>query len=173
MGRIDREQMIEELHQLFNTMELAVLADYRGMTVEDLAEFRTKLREVQARFRIVKNTLSIRAVDDTPLEELKEHFVGPVAIMFTSEDPVGPAKVFVDFMKVNKNLGAKAGVLSGQVLAIDDINRLAAMPDRDTLLAQTLSTFAAPTSNFVRTLSEIPASLVRVLDAVRAEKEAA
>ena len=173
MGRIDREKQIEELHELFSGMEMAVLADYRGMSVEDLSQFRTKLRDVQARFRVVKNTLSMRAAEGTPLEDVKEHFTGPVAILYTSDDPVGPAKALVDFMKTNDHLEAKVGVLSGKVIGLDDIKSLSALPDRDTLLAQSLATMAAPTTNFVRTLSEIPASLVRVLDAVRSQQDAA
>ncbi|GBE14697.1 50S ribosomal protein L10 [bacterium BMS3Abin14] len=173
MGRTDRDKQVEELHSLFSEMRMAVLADYRGLTVADLSELRIRLREVQGRFRVVKNTLSIRAADGTPLESVKEHFVGPVGILFTEGDPVGPAKALVHFMKTNENLEIKAGILAGKVLGLSEIRTLADLPDRDTLLATTLATFQAPAEGFVRLLSEIPGSFVRVLDAIRTLKDAA
>lgn len=173
MSRADRESKIQELHEMFGKMEMAVLADYRGLSVADLTDFRVQLRKVNGRFQVVKNTLSIRAADDTPLEAVKEHFSGPVGILFAKDDPVGPAKALVQFMKDNKDMEPKVGVLSGKVIGMDEIKVLADLPDRETLVATALSSMQAPATNFVRTLSEIPASFVRVLDAVRAQKEAA
>ena len=173
MGRADREKQIQELHELFSGFEIAILTDYRGMSVEALTTFRSKLREIDARFRVVKNTLSIRAADGTPIEAVKDHFTGPVAVLYSTSDPVGPAKVLMEFMKTNDHLQPKVGVLSGKLIGLDDVKRLADMPDRDTMLAQTLATMNAPATNFVRTLSEIPTSFVRVLDAIGRSKEAA
>ena len=173
MGRADREEEIQKLHELFSGLEMAVLADYRGMSVEALTTFRSKLRKVDARFRVVKNTLSIRAVDGTPLEVLKDHFLGPVAVLYSRSDPVGPAKVLVDFMKTNERIQPKVGVLSGRLISLDEVKQLAELPDRDTLLAKALASMNAPATNFVRTLAEIPGSFVRVLDAIRRNKEAA
>lgn len=173
MSRADRDSKIQELHDLFGKMEMAVLTDYRGLTVADLSDFRVQLRQVEGKFQVVKNTLSIRAADGTPLEAVKEYFNGPVGILFSEDDPVGPAKALVQFMKENKNMEPKVGILSGKVIDLDAIKMLADLPDRDTLLATALSTMQAPTANFVRTLGEIPASFVRVLDAVRAQKDAA
>lgn len=173
MGRADRENQIQELHELFSGLEMAILADYRGMSVEALTVFRSKLREVNGRFRVVKNTLSIRAADGTPLESVKEHFTGPVAVLYTVSDPIGPAKVLIDFIKTSDHLKPKVGVLSGKLIDFDDVKRLADLPDRDTILAQALASMSAPATNFVRTLSEIPAGLVRVLGAIGRSKEAA
>ncbi len=173
MSRADRESRIQELHDLFRKMEMAVLTDYRGLTVADLTDFRVQLRKVEGRFRVVKNTLSIRAADGTPMEAVKEYFDGPVGIVFSKGDPVGPAKALVQFMKENDNMEPKVGILSGKVIGLDEIKMLAGLPGRDTLLSAVLFSMQAPTTNFVRTLGEIPASLVRVLDAVRAQKDAA
>jgi large subunit ribosomal protein L10 len=173
LGRADRENQIQELHELFSGLEMAILTDYRGMSVEALTVFRSKLREVDGRFRVVKNTLSIRAADGTPLESVKEHFTGPVAVLYTVSDPIGPAKVLIDFIKTSDHLKPKVGVLSGKLIDFDDIKRLADLPDRDTILAQALASMSAPATNFVRTLSEIPAGLVRVLGAIGRSKEAA
>jgi len=173
LGRADREKQIQELHELFSGLEMAILADYRGLSVEAFTIFRSKLREVDARFRVVKNTLSIRAADGTPLEAVKDHFTGPVAVLYTESDPVGPAKVLVDFMKTTEHLEPKVGILSGNLISLDDVKRLASLPDRDTMLAQAMASMNAPATNFVRTLSEIPASLVRLLGAIGRSKEAA
>lgn len=173
MGRADREKQIQELNGLFSGLDLAVLADYRGMTVEDLTVLRSRLREVDAGFRVVKNTLSIRAADGTPLEILKDHFTGPVAVLYSTSDPVGPAKVLVDFIKTNDYLKPAVGVLSGKQIDLDDVKRLASLPDRETMLAQAFASLNAPATNFVRTLSEIPASFVRLMGAIGRSKEAA
>jgi large subunit ribosomal protein L10 len=173
LGRADREKQIQELNELFSGLDMAVLADYRGMTVEELTVFRSRLREVEAGFRVVKNTLSIRAADGTPLEIVKNHFTGPVAVLHTASDPVGPAKVLVEFMKSSEHLKPAAGVLSGKLMDLDDVKRLASLPDMETMLAQAFASLNAPATNFVRTLSEIPASLVRLMGAIGRSKEAA
>ncbi|UCF88490.1 MAG: 50S ribosomal protein L10 [bacterium] len=173
MGRADREKQVQELHELFSGIEMAVLTDYRGLTVEEISDLRTKLRDAEARFRVVKNTLSIRAADGTPLEAVKEYFTGPVAILYTAGDPVGPAKALMDFIKGNDKLEAKVGILAGIAIETADIKRLAEMPSKDVMIAQALGSMNAPVTNFVRTLSEIPASFVRVLGSIQRQKEAA
>ena len=173
MGRADRDKQIQELHELFSGMEMAVLTDYRGLTVEKISVLRTKLRDVEARFRVVKNTLSIRAADGTPLEAVKEYFTGPVAILYTTGDPVGPAKALMDFIKGNDKVEVKVGVLSGNTIEAADIKRLADMPSKDAMIAMALSSMNAPATNFVRTLNEIPSGFVRVLGSIQRQKEAA
>lgn len=173
MGRADREKQVQELHELFSGIEMAVLTDYRGLTVEEISDLRTKLRDAEARFRVVKNTLSIRAADGTPLEAVKQYFTGPVAILYTAGDPVGPAKALMDFIKGNDKLEAKVGILAGIAIETADIKRLAEMPSKDVMIAQALGSMNAPVTNFVRTLSEIPASFVRVLGSIQRQKEAA
>lgn len=173
LGRADREKQVQELKKLFSTMEMAVLADYRGMTVTQLTEFRTELRKVEGRFRVVKNTLSYRAAEGTPLEAVRDGFEGPVGIMYTTGDPVGPAKVIVEFLKKSQNLEPKIGMLGGRAISFEKVRKLAELPSRDTLLATILAAFNAPAGSFVRVLSGVPASFVRVLDAIRAGKQAA
>jgi large subunit ribosomal protein L10 len=173
LGRADREKQVQELHELFSQIDMAVLTDYRGLTVEEISDLRARLRDVDARFRVVKNTLSIRAADGTPLEALKEHFTGPIAILFTAGDPVGPAKALMDFIRGNEKLEAKAGILSGSTLEVADIKRLADLPSKEEMLASALASMNAPASNFVRTLAEIPSSFVRVLGSIQRQKEAA
>ncbi len=173
MGRADRDKQVQELHKLFSGLEMAVLTDYRGLTVETISNLRMKLRDVEARFRVVKNTLSIRAADGTPLEAVKEYFTGPVAILYTAGDPVGPAKALMDFIKSNDKLEAKVGILSGKVINAAEIKLLADMPSKDAMIAMALASMSAPATNFVRTLSEIPSSFVRVLGSIQRQKEAA
>jgi large subunit ribosomal protein L10 len=173
LGRADREIQVQELRDIFSGIEMAVLTDYRGLTVEEISDLRTKLRDAQARFRVVKNTLSIRAADGTPLEAVKSYFTGPVAILYTAGDPVGPAKALVDFIKGNDKLEVKVGILAGSTIDTADIKRLADMPSMEAMIAQALATMNAPASNFVRTLNEIPSSFVRVMGSIQRQKEAA
>lgn len=163
---------VQELHELFSGIEMAVLTDYRGLTVEEISNLRTKLRDSEARFRVVKNTLSIRAAEGTPLEAVKEYFTGPVAILYTAGDPVGPAKALMDFAKGNDKLEVKVGILSGSTIDVADIKKLADMPSRDAMIAMALATMNAPATNLVRTLNEIPSSFVRVMGSIQRQKEA-
>lgn len=172
MGRAEREQQVQELRAMFGEFQMAVLTDYRGLTVEEATEFRKRVRAAGGGFRVVKNTLAKRAAEGTSMELIKDSFTGPVGVLYSTDDPVPPAKALVDYIKVNQKLEAGVGILEGKVITYDDVKMLAELPDRDTLTATVLATMQAPTSSFVRLLSEVPASFVRVLDSIRAAKAA-
>ncbi len=173
MSREDRDKQVQELRVFFSDMQMAVLADYRGMTVTEMTDFRAELRKVDGRFRVVKNTLSFRAAEGTPLECVRDSFVGPIGIVFTNGDPVATAKVLAEFTKKNQHLTPKAGMLSGRAIDLSSVKALALLPDRPTLLAKALGSLNAPATNFLRTLSAVPGGFVKVIEAIRAKKAAA
>ena len=136
-------------------------------------DLRRKLREANVEYQVVKNSLLVRASEDTEVASIKDHFKGPSAVAISYDDPVAPAKVLTEFAKDNKKLEIKVGVLNGKVLDVQAIKALASLPSREVLLAQFLATLNAVPGSFVRTLAEIPRSFVNVLTAIKDQKEAA
>jgi len=172
MAIMSKTQVIEELSAKLATAKAAFLADYRGLTVDEVNELRGKLREAGVEYRVVKNTLLRLATKDTPFTCLDEYLKGPTAIAIAQEDPVAPAKVLSDFAKSSKVFELKTAVLDGKLLSLAEVSALAELPSRDELLAKMLGSINAPVSNFVGVLAAVPRSLVQVLGAIKEQKEA-
>jgi large subunit ribosomal protein L10 len=168
-----KQQIIEDLHARFAKSATIVVTDYKGLNVAAMNDLRGKLRESNIEYRVVKNTLLIRAAEDTEIELIKDHFKGPSAVAISYDDPVAPAKVLTQFAKDNDKLEIKVGVLNGKVLDVKAIQALATLPPREVLLAQFLSALNAVPTSFVRALAEVPRGLVNVLAAIKDQKEAA
>ena len=168
-----KQQITEDLHERFAKSAIIVLTDYKGLDVTSINDLRRKLRESNVEYQVVKNSLLVRASKDTEVAAIKEHFKGPSAVAISYDDPVAPAKVLTQFAKDNNKLEIKVGVLNGKVLDVQAIKALASLPAREVLLAQFLATLNAVPGSFVRTLAEIPRSIVNVLTAVKDQKEAA
>ena len=169
----EKQQIAEDLRDRLSRSAIIVLTDYKGLDVAAMNDLRRKLRAEEIEYQVVKNTLLIRAAEDNDFALIKDHFKGPSAIALGYEDPVAPAKVLSEFAKENKNLEIKAGVMNGQVLDANAIKELAKLPSREVLLGQLLSALNAIPTSFVRTIAEVPRSLVSVLAAIRDQKEAA
>ena len=172
VNRQEKQTIVEELHAAWSESTVGIVAQYRGLTVSEMGELRRGLNESGVSMQVVKNTLARRAADGTDFKAAEELFTGPVAIAYGS-DPVGMAKAISDFAKTHKALEIRGGVLDGKVMDAAGINALASLPSRDVLLAKMLGSMQSPISGFVRTLNEIPGSFVRVLAAIRDQKEAA
>ncbi|MCD6580438.1 MAG: 50S ribosomal protein L10 [Desulfuromusa sp.] len=171
MATENKVQVVEEFAAKLATAKAAFLADYRGLTVEQVNELRGKLHEAGVEYRVVKNTLLRLAAKGTSFECLSEYLQGPTAIAISQDDPVAPAKVLNDFAKDSKVFELKTGVLDGKILSAEDIKALADLPSREVLLAKMLGSINAPVSNFVGVLAAVPRSLVQVLGAIKDQKE--
>lgn len=172
MATENKIQVVEEFAAKLATAKAAFLADYRGLTVDQVNELRGKLHEAGVEYRVVKNTLLRLAAKGTSFECLSEFLQGPTAIAIAQDDPVAPAKVLNDFAKNSKVFELKTGVLEGKLLTADGITALADLPSREVLLAKMLGSINAPVSNFVGVLAAVPRSLVQVLGAIKDQKEA-
>ena len=168
-----KQQITEDLHARFARSAIIVLTDYKGLDVTSINELRRKLRESNIEYQVVKNTLLVRAAEDTEIALIKDHFKGPSAVAISYDDPVAPAKVLTQFAKENDKLEIKVGVLNGKVLDVQAIKALATLPSREVMLAHVLSTINAVPTSFVRVLAEVPRSLLNVLSAIKDQKEAA
>lgn len=168
-SRAEKEAIVRELKEKFEGAQAAVLTDYRGMNVAEATNLRKKLREAGCEFKVVKNTLARLAARQTGLEGLAPYLEGPLAIAF-SKDPVAPAKILYEFIRENKKMEIKAGVLEGNIIDAGKVKELAELPSREILLAKVLGGMQAPLSGFVSVLSGTLRSFVYALEAVRKQR---
>jgi len=173
LSKIEKKQLVEALQQKFAESKIIILTDYQGLDVDTINELRRKLKESNVEYKVVKNTLLIRASEDTDVALIKDYFQGPSAIAISYDDPVSPAKVLSNFAKENDKLEIKIGVMAGKVLDINAIKSLSALPSREVLLAQVLSTMNGVPTAFVRALNNVPEKLLYALQAIKDQKEAA
>ena len=166
-----KQRITEDLHDRLARSAIIVLTDYKGLDVTSINDLRRKLREANIEYQVVKNTLLVRAAENTDVALIKDHFKGPSAIAISYDDPVAPAKVLTQFAKDNNKLEIKVGVLNGKVLDAQDIKALAMLPAREVMLAQLLATLNAVPTSFVRVLAEVPRSMLNVLTALKDQKE--
>lgn len=136
--------VVDEIAAKLRDADAAVLTEYRGLTVADLAELRAALRPAGTEYKVFKNTLARRAAGDAGLDDLVPTLEGPVAIAFVSGDAVNAAKALRDFGRTHPSLVVKGGLLGDRVLTTDDITALAEVPPREVLLALLAGGFQAP-----------------------------
>lgn len=167
------EQKKEEVKQLSEKLKAAkalVLADYRGLTVEQDTELRNALRKAGVEYKVVKNTMTKFAVKENGLEGLEPFLSGPTALALSNDDVVAPAKLLSEYAKKYEKLELKAGVLEGKVIDLEGIKNLAELPPREVLIARVLGGFNAPISGFVNVLNGNIRGLVVALNAIAEQK---
>ena len=172
MNRTEKQTLIDGLHEEFGSSPHAVLVDFRGLSVPAVTEFRRKVRQSGSRYRVVKNSLALRALKGTPLEPLAGKFENTTGVAYSKNDPVALAKVLVDFAKEHPQLKVKAGVVSGsQMIDAEGVKALSSMPSLPELRSRLLGLLNAPATRLVRLLNAPASQLVRVM-AAKQEKEA-
>jgi large subunit ribosomal protein L10 len=166
-----KKVVVDEVSEQVSKAQAIIIAEYRGLQVGEMTELRAQARKSGVYLRVLKNTLVRRAVDGTVFSGLANEMVGPL-VFGMSSDPVSAAKVLSDFAKANDKFIIKAGAMPNQVMDVNSIQALAALPSREELLSKLLGTMQAPVAKFVRTLNEVPTKFVRGLAAVRDQKAA-
>ena len=170
--RPEKVAVVEEVKGKLSETEGAVLTEYRGLNVSDMATLRAALREAGGEYKIYKNTLVRFAVKELGLD-LEDMLVGPTAIALVAEkadgtpgDAVSVAKALTDFAKVNDKLVIKGGMLDNAVLSADEVRALAKIAPREVLLAQFAGAMAAPMQQFAALLQAVPQSFAYGLQAL-------
>lgn len=161
-----KKAQVAEVIDVLKEAQTGVLVDYRGLTVEEDTALRTKLREANVKYFVMKNTLLLRAAKEVGLEALEEALHGPTAIAVSSEDAVAPAKVLSDFAKDNEKLEIKSGFMDGAIMSLDEIKTLAATPNMETLIAKMMGSLNSPISALARTLAAISDGGVEIADLI-------
>lgn len=135
---------VEKLSSKLANAQAFVLADYRGLTVEQDTKLRKAMREAGVEYKVYKNSIISFAVKDTPLSEISKHLEGPTAIAISETDPIAPSKLIAQFAKDYDKLEIKAGMVEGRVLDIDGVKDLAQTPSREELLARLIGSLQSP-----------------------------
>jgi len=167
----DKQQIVSEVNQAATSALSAVLADYRGVTVEDMTALRKNAREIKVYLRVVRNTLLKRAVADTDFECIQEVLVGPTILALSQEDPGAAARVLKDFAKENEEFEIKALSVGGELMDANQIDVLAKLPTMDQARSILMSVMLAPVTKLARTLNEVPSKATRAVAAVRDQKQ--
>jgi large subunit ribosomal protein L10 len=166
MNKTEKQVLIDSLHADFGKSPHAILVDFRGLTVPAVTEFRRKIRQSGSAYRVVKNSLALRAAKGTAYEKLNDKFEGTTGVAYTGSDPVMLAKVLMDFAKDNPNLVVKAGLVSGsQLLDAEGVKALSTMPSLPEMRAKLLGLLQTPATQLVRVLNAPGGKMARVLAA--------
>ncbi|HHV60893.1 MAG TPA: 50S ribosomal protein L10 [Clostridiaceae bacterium] len=160
---------VDELTEKIKNCAGIVLADYRGLTVEQDTELRNSLRKAGVEYKVVKNTITHFAIKNSNLDGLEPYLKGPTALAI-SMDPVAPAKILSEYAKKFQKLEIKAGVVEGKVIGADGVKALADLPSREVLVARVVGGLNAPISGFVNVLNANLRGLVVALKAIADQK---
>ncbi len=171
MNRDQKATAIAEIAAQINESEAVFAVDYRGITVAQAAELRTKLREADATFKVVKNSLTERAADEVGAATLKDYLAGPTALTFVRGDVATAAKAIADYARATQLLPFKGGLMEGSTLDVDQIRSLSRLPSREVLYGQLVGVVASPVGGLVRSLSALLGGLASALGQVRDKKE--
>jgi len=173
IGLKEKQAIVAEVNETAQAALSAVMADYRGVTVDAMTQLRKSARESGVQVRVIRNTLAKRAFEGTELECMNDALTGPCIVAFAMEDPGASARLFKDFAKEQEAFEIKALSVGGKLLPAEQIDALAKLPTRDEALALLMAVMQAPVTKLVRTMNDIPGRVTRVVAAVRDQKQAA
>ncbi len=171
MNRDQKAAAIAEIAADIESSQAVFAVDYRGISVPQVAELRAKLREADAVFRVVKNSLTERAADQTGAEDLKPLLQGPTALTFVRGDAALAAKAIADYARLTQLLPFKGGLMDGAALDPDQLRAISRLPSREVLYGQLVGVVASPITGLVRTLGALVGGLAVALGQVREKKE--
>src|SRR5947209_16927317 len=166
MNRDQKATAISEIATQIDESHAIFAVDYRGISVQQAAELRSNLREADALFKVVKNSLTERAADQVGVEDLKAYLNGPTALTFVRGDVAVAAKALADYGRATQLLPVKGGLMDGAVLDVEQIRTLSKLPSREVLYGQLVGVVASPVSGLVRTLNALLGGLAAALGQV-------
>lgn len=171
MNRDQKAAAIAEIANHIDESEAVFAVDYRGITVAQVAELRATLRQSDAIFKVVKNSLTERAADQVGAEALKDFLAGPTALTFVRGDVATAAKAVADYARTTQLLPFKGGLMEGNTLGIEQIRTLSKLPSREVLYGHLVGVVASPIGGLVRSLGGLLGGLAVALGQVQAKKE--
>jgi large subunit ribosomal protein L10 len=168
-----KKALVEEVSAVAGTALSVVAAEYRGLTVSQMTELRSKARASGVYMRVVKNTLARKALAGTAFESMGAVLKGPLVLAFSKDDPGAAARVIKDFAKANDKLVTTNLSIGGAVLSPKDLDKVASMPTKEQALSQLLGVIKAPIQKLVATIQAPSVKFVRTVVAIRDQKQAA
>ena len=171
IDRAQKEQNVKQLRADLAGIPHAILVDFKGLDVANATNLRRKLREDEANFKVVKNSTALRAIEDLPLAEFKDLFVGQTAIAYTDGDVVSFAKTLREFGEEFETPSFKGGIVDGAPISAEEFEQLAKLPKRDELIGKALYLMNYPIQGLATVLGGILTGVVTVLDQIRDKRE--
>ncbi len=165
MDRAQKEKMVEELGQIFESSGVIVVAHYAGLTVAEMQDLRARMREAGGSVRVAKNRLAKIALEGTPNASIADLLTG-MAVLAYSEDPVAAAKVIDDYAKANQKLEILGGSMGGTALDIDGVKAVAKLPSRDELIASIVACIGAPAANIAAAIGAPASNIASILSTI-------
>jgi large subunit ribosomal protein L10 len=166
LNRDQKAAVIEEVAGQLREAQAVYAVDYRGTSVPQAAELRTRLRDADTRFRVVKNTLTERAADAAGADVLKQYLDGPTALVFVGGDAAVAAKALADFRRASGLLQFKGGWMGGEVLSAEQIDAIARLPSRDMLYGRLVGMVASPLTGLASAMDGLIGGLARQLQQI-------
>lgn len=173
MEKAQKVTVVDDLKEKLSRADATFVAEYQGIKAVEMNEMRRALRAASIDLKVIRNTLSRRALKGTPVEALSGHLKGPMAIAISYKDAAGAAKALTQFAKDQPKLKLKVGTLGSKVISLDEIRGLAELPPREVLLGRMLGSMMSPVSGFARVLAGVPTKLLYALNAIKDQKAAA
>ena len=170
--RLQKEKEIEVLHREFEESPNALLVGFQGIKVGADERLRRELRQANVSYRVVKNTLAIRAADGTPMEQVKDRFTGATAVALSKTDPVTLAKLLSRWAKETPVFSFKAAVVEGRAIDVKDIETLSNLPSKEELISKVMFVINSGAQRLAVVTAGVARNLAIVIDQVRAQKEA-
>jgi large subunit ribosomal protein L10 len=171
MNRTDKEQLVTDLKEKIGSATALYYTDFTGLNVKRMTELRRRLRKANVEYVVIKNTLALRAVNESGL--VGERLKGPTGLV-VAKDPVAAAKVITDFAKENdKKPAVKGGMFEGKAIDTAQVTKLATMPSREQMLAELGAGLQSPMAAFVGALNGVLYMFAGALDALRVQREGA
>jgi large subunit ribosomal protein L10 len=170
MPNLKNQQEVKNLTEKFKTMKGLIFTQYRGLTVVEISELRSKLRAFNSEYAVVKNTLSEIALENVGIK-MNDSLSGPTALVIENDDIISPAKIVVEFAKTHAQLKIKSGFIEGKSVDVSFVEKLSTIASKEVLVAKLLSSMNAPITRFVNALAANIRRFVTVLDAI-AKKQA-
>ena len=168
----EKKAIVADVAEIAAIAHSAVAAEYTGISSNEMNELRSEARKGGVYLRIVKNSLAKRAVEGTDYACMSETFTGPLILAFSQEDPGSAARVIKAFAKEHEQLVVKSLSVGGQLLAANELERLASLPTKEQAISMLMSVMQAPITKLARTINEVPGKMVRTFAAVRDQKAA-
>jgi large subunit ribosomal protein L10 len=168
-----KNDKIEELKESISKAKVAIVSNYRGLSVAEITKLRRRLQKENSDYTVVKNTLTKIAIKDTKFEGLEQFLKGPSALVLGFGDEVAPAKVILQYLKEAKKTNEiKGGVLDGKVISATDVKAISNLPSKQELIAKIMGSVNSPAQGLANTLNGVARALVYAMEEVRKQKEA-
>jgi len=168
-----KQERVIDLKEQMSRSKLAVVSDYRGLTVKEMTELRRRVQAAGGDYTVAKNTLIRRALSETEgAPQIDAMLKGPTALVVGYQDPVAPVKALMDFLKeTKKEMDIRGGIVEGKPVSAKDLQQIATLPSREEMVAKLMGSMQAPAQGVVNTLSGVARNLVYTLEAIRKQKE--